>query len=78
MDWTTEVPKQLGLYRHRCKFLNRERMLFVGYVNDRFSKWQGTEKADPWQRLKCCKPDEYLHADRLTPTEWGGEWFGPL
>ena len=26
------------------------------------------------RNLKCCKPDEHLHADRLTPKEWGGWW----
>ena len=71
------LPTEVGLYRHRWDFRGqmREQVLFVGYTNARAPRLQGSEpNAYMPRKLKCCKPDEHLHADRLTPKEWGGWW----
>ena len=73
----TWLPTEVGLYRHRWDFRGqmREQVLFVGYTNARAPRLQGSEpNAYMPRKLKCCKPDEHLHADRLTPKEWGGWW----
>jgi|NOAtaT_7_FD_contig_51_999064_length_377_multi_2_in_0_out_0_1 hypothetical protein len=79
MDYTATLPANAGLYRHRwsdARGTLREQVLFVGYINPCAPRWQG-DKPSATQPLKCCRPDEYLHADRLTPAEWGG-WWAPL
>ena len=50
-------------------------------MTDRYKEWRDfyAEKVRSWMsleelRAECCKPDEHLHADRLTPKEWGGWW----
>ena len=64
MDYTAKLPTEVGLYRHRWDFRGqmREQVLFVGYTNARAPRLQGSE------------PNAYMHADRLTPKEWGGWW----
>ena len=77
MEYTAKLPTEVGLYRHRWDFRGqmREQVLFVGYTNVRAPRLQGSEpNAYMPRNLKCCKPDEHLHADRLTPKEWGGWW----
>ena len=77
MEYTATLPTEVGLYRHRWDFRGqmREQVLFVGYTNVRAPRLQGSEpNAYMPRNLKCCKPDEHLHADRLTPKEWGGWW----
>lgn len=77
MEYTAKLPTEVGLYRHRWNFRGqmREQVLFVGYTNVRAPRLQGSEpNAYMPRKLKCCKPDEHLHADRLTPKEWGGWW----
>ena len=77
MEYTATLPTEVGLYRHRWDFRGqmREQVLFVGYTNARAPRLQGSEpNAYMPRNLKCCKPDEHLHADRLTPKEWGGWW----
>ena len=78
MTFTTTLPTEPGLYRHRWNSPLgelKEQTLFVGYTNARMPKMQGLEpnKYMP-RKLKCCLPDQNLHADRLTPAEWGGWW----
>lgn len=78
MTFTATLPTEPGLYRHRWNsHLGelKEQILFVGYTNARMPKMQGLEpnKYMP-RKLKCCQPNQYLHADRLTPAEWGGWW----
>ncbi len=78
MTFTTKLPTKVGAYRHRWVDANGnvvEQVLFVGYTNARAPLLQGSKPNDymPW-KLKCCKPDQYLHADRLEPKEWGGQW----
>lgn len=78
MNFIADLPKSPGTYRHR--WIDRsgrmkEQTLFVGYTNARAPLLQGTEpNAYMPRKLKCCPPEEYLHADRLTPEEWGGWW----
>ena len=77
MEYTAKLPTEVGLYRHRWDVRGqmREQVLFVGYTNVRAPRLQGSEpNAYMPRNLKCCKPDEHLHADRLTPKEWGGWW----
>lgn len=77
MTFTASTPTDVGLYRHRWDFRGqmREQVLFVGYVNARAPLMQGsTPNALMPRKLRCCKPTEHLHADRLTPEEWGGWW----
>lgn len=77
MTFTTQLPEDVGLYRHRWDFKGqmREQVLFVGYTNASAPNLQGARpnRYMPWE-LKCCAPHENLHADRLTPAEWGGWW----
>ena len=76
-EYTKKLPTEVGLYRHRWDFFGqmREQVLFVGYTNARAPRLQGSEpNAYMPRKLKCCKPDEHLHADRLSPKEWGGWW----
>ena len=77
MEYTAKLPTDVGLYRHRWDFRGqmREQVLFVGYVNATAPLNQGLvpNRYMP-KKLRCCQPDEYLHADRLTPAEWGGWW----
>ena len=78
MEYTATLPTEVGTYRHRwsdARGTLREQVLFVGYTNDSAPRWQGDRPNDYMPRkLKCCRPDEHLHADRLTPAEWGGWW----
>ena len=78
MSFTADLPKIPGTYRHRWidhAGRMREQTLFVGYTNARAPLLQGTEpNAYMPRKLKCCPPEGYLHADRLTPEEWGGWW----
>lgn len=77
MTFTSTLPTEPGLYRHRWDFKGelREQTLFVGYTNIDAPMLQGTEpNAYMPRKLKCCRPDQYLHADRLTAAEWGGWW----
>lgn len=77
MTYTATLPKDVGLYRHKwdCRGELREQVLFVGYTNAAAPKLQGRTPNDYMPRkLKACRPDEHLHADRLTPEEWGGWW----
>ena len=76
--FSEKLPTEVGLYEHR--WVNnfgemKEQVLFVGYTNAGAKKLQG-DAPMPYmpKKLKCCKPDEYLHADRLTPAQWGGWW----
>jgi len=77
-SFTVELPKTVGLYAHR--FIDvmgkmREQMLFVGFTNASVPLLQGSEPNKYMPRnLKCCPPDEHLHADRLTPEQWSGWW----
>lgn len=77
IEFSAQTPTAPGLYRHRWDFRGqmKEQTLFVGYTNIKAERLQGTEP-NPYmpRNLKCCKPDENLHADRLTPKEWGGWW----
>ena len=73
-----KLPNEPGIYKHRYidpKGVMQEQTLFVGYTNANFNRLQGVEPT-PFARrkLRCCRRDEHLHADRLTPTEWGGWW----
>jgi hypothetical protein len=53
--------------------LSAEGVNRLGYTNARAPRLQGSEpNAYMPRKLKCCKPDEHLHADRLSPKEWGG------
>lgn len=77
MAFTATLPKEVGLYRHRWDMLGqmREQTLFVGYTNAGSPRLQGDRPNDYMPlKLKCCQPHEHLHADRLTPAEWGGWW----
>jgi len=78
MNFIADLPKSPGTYRHRWidhAGRMKEQTLFVGYTNARAPLLQGTEpNAYMPRKLKCCPPEEYLHADRLTPEEWGGWW----
>jgi hypothetical protein len=77
VTFTSQLPTEPGLYRHRWDFKGemREQTLFVGYTNATAPKLQGTQpNAYMPRKLKCCRPEEHLHADRLTPAEWGGWW----
>ena len=77
MEYKAAPPTDVGLYRHRWDFRGqmREQVLFVGYTNAREPKLQGsTPNAYMPRKLKCCPHGESLHADRLTPEEWGGWW----
>lgn len=77
MSFSETLPTEVGTYRHRWVFKGvlREQILFVGYVNARAPKLQGTQPNDFMPKtLRCCQPHENLHADRLTPAEWGGWW----
>ena len=79
MNFIADLPKSPGTYRHRWidhAGRMKEQTLFVGYTNARAPLLQGTEpNAYMPRKLKCCRPEEYLHADRLTPEEWGGWWL---
>ena len=78
MAFTAKPPTEVGTYRHRYEDplgAMQEHVLFVGYTNARAPRLQGDRPADFMPRkLRCCRPDEHLHADRLTPAEWGGWW----
>ena len=78
MSFTADLPKSPGTYRHRWidhAGRMKEQTLFVGYTNAMAPLLQGTEpNAYMPRKLKCCPPEGYLHADRLTPEEWGGWW----
>ena len=77
MTYSTQLPTEVGTYRHRWDFKGqmREQVLFVGYVNASAPRLQGREPNSYMPRkLRCCPPDENLHTDRLTPSEWGGWW----
>lgn len=78
MVYKTTLPTEVGTYQHRwvdMRGIMREQVLFVGYTNVRAPKLQGsTPNAYMPYKLRCCKPHEYLHTDRLTPAEWGGWW----
>lgn len=78
MAYTATLPTTVGTYRHRWHDafgVLREHVLFVGYTNARAPRLQGAEpNAYMPRKLKCCKPGENLHADRLSPAEWGGRW----
>jgi hypothetical protein len=47
----------------------REQVLFVGWVTPGKPLRQGTKKPKYGFEMKCCKPDERLHAYRLTPKQ---------
>lgn len=76
--FSEKLPEEVGLYDHRWVDILgniKQQVLFVGYTNAGANKLQGDEPMPYMPRnLKCCKPDEYLHADRLTPKQWGGWW----
>ena len=75
--YTETVPTKPGLYNHRWidpRGQMKEQVLFVGWVTTRKPLWQGAKKPKYGFEMKCCKPDERLHADRLTPKQWGGFW----
>lgn len=73
--WAIDGPTCVSFSGGRTSGLMREQVLFVGYVNARAPLMQGsTPNAIMPRKLRCCKPTEYLHADRLTPEEWGGWW----
>ena len=78
MQYTAKPPTEVGTYRHRWLDPSdtlKEQLLFVGYTNASAPKLQGrAPTACMPRKLRCCKPDEHLHADRLTPAEWGGYW----
>ncbi|MFZ3117255.1 MAG: hypothetical protein WA159_02960 [Variovorax sp.] len=77
ISFSTQYPMIPGIYRHRWTYHGKikEHVLFVGYTNAMAFKLQGTCPNQYMPRkLKCCKLDENLHADRLSPEEWGGEW----
>lgn len=78
-EYTATLPTEVGLYRHRwidVRGVMREQVLFVGYTNASAQKLQGSEpNAYMPRKLKCCDPKHNLHADRLTPAEWGGWWM---
>ena len=80
MSFTADSPKIPGTYRHRWidhAGRMREQTLFVGYTNARARLLQGTEPNVYMPRkLRCCPPEGYLHADRLTPEECGGGELG--
>ena len=76
--FTENLPENVGLYNHRWidnRGEMREQVLFVGYTNANKDKLQGDEPM-PYmpKKFKCCKPEEHLHTDRLTPEQWGGWW----
>lgn len=78
MAFIEALPQSPGTYRHRWidpAGVMKEQVLFVGYTNASAPKLQGTEpnKYMP-RKLKCCRPDEQLNADRMTPEQWGGWW----
>ena len=77
-SFTAGLPKSVGLYAHRFIYVTgimKEQILFVGYTDASMPLLQGNEpnKYMP-RKLKCCPPDEHLHAGRLTPEQWGGWW----
>lgn len=78
MVYKSSLPTEVGTYRHRWPDEHGtllEQVLFVGYTNASAPKLQGSApNAYMPRKLKCCRPDEHLHADRLTPAEWGGWW----
>ena len=78
MAYTTTLPTEVGAYRHRYIDVSgrmREQVLFVGYTNASAPRLQGDRPNGYMPRkLKCCQPHQHLHADRLTPAEWGGWW----
>ena len=78
MEYTATLPTEVGTYRHRWQGVFgtlMEQVLFVGYTNALAPLLQGTEpNAYMPRKLKCCRPNEHLHADKLTPEEWGGWW----
>jgi len=77
-DYTKTLPAAPGIYMHRWidpAGAMREQRLFVGYTNASAARLQGTSpNAYMPKRLRCCRVEENLHADRLTPAEWGGWW----
>lgn len=77
MEYTQDLPTEVGTYRHRWIFRGqiREQVLFVGYTNASAPKLQGS-RPNPYMphKLKCCRPEEHLHTDRLTTRQWGGLW----
>lgn len=77
MAYTKTPPTEVGTYRHRWDFKGemREQVLIVGYTNVNAPRLQGHRPNDYMPRkLRCCRPHEHLHTDRLTPAEWGGYW----
>ena len=77
--YSATLPTKVGTYRHRwqdARGVMQEQVLFVGYTNARAPRLQGaTPNAYMPHKLKCCQLHEHLHADRLTPAEWGGWWW---
>jgi len=78
MAYTEQLPTEVGTYRHRyvdVSLTMSEQVLFVGYTNASAPRLQG-DKPNAYmpRKLKCCKPNKHLHADCLTPEEWGGWW----
>jgi len=76
--WTKDLPTVPGLYRHHWSAAHtgerQEQLLYVGYVDASMPKLQGTRPSMGVSVLRCCPQDECLHADRLTPKQWGGWW----
>jgi len=71
------LPKTPGIYQNietDPKGHTTKRTLFVGFVNHLFPKNQGYYKYYPCQKLQCCPLEENLHADRLQPKEYPGDW----
>lgn len=63
-----------GLYWHDSQQFGR-RLMRVSYVNWTFPKGHGDRPTDYMPaRLRASRPDETMHTDRLTISEWGGAW----
>lgn len=81
MAFSDKLPTKPGMYRHRWidpSGVMKEQELFVGYTNTTAPKLQGEYPMNRLQKkMRCCRPEEHLHADRLTPKEWGG-WWEPI
>ena len=79
MTYSTQLPTEVGTYRHRWDFKGqmREQVLFVGYVNASAPRLQGREPNSYMPRkLRCCPPDEL--ARRLSRPMSGSKSFGPV
>jgi len=80
MSFSKILPTKPGTYNHRWSNMRGDVMsqtLFVGWVDPQADKNQGTIRPTYAVNMKCCRPEQHLHADRLTPLEWGGEWEAP-